>query len=116
MMKNTKPLCIGFVLGILTCGLATIGKIVVFPSPSEALPFCSTYKEEFCGFGLIPDYSYKLEAKISDNQFKRFVYLVGFPESSRRNPHLYVIDEPGDDYERKAEYVGGMLYYEESRY
>jgi len=108
--------CIGFVFGVSTCLFGMVGKAVFFPSPLQALPFCSAYKEEICEYGIIPDFSYKLEAKITEKQFKRFVYLVGFPESSRRHPHLYVIEEPESDYEKKAEYVGGKLYYEESRY
>jgi hypothetical protein len=115
-MKNTKSLFIGFAWGVVTCLIVEIGVWFLFPSPQNALRFCTSFKEERYEDGFLPDFSYKLEAKITADQFKRFVRLTGFPESSRRNPFLYIIDKPEREYGKKAEYLGGTLYYEEFKY
>jgi hypothetical protein len=112
-MKDMKPLFVGFAWGVVTCVIVEIGVWFLFPSPRNALPICTSIKEEFYQDGFLPDFSYKLEAKITADQFKRFVRITGFPESSRRNPYLYVIDKPEREYQKKAEYLGGTLYFEE---
>lgn len=63
----------------------------------------------------LPDFSYTLEAQITDEQFRRFVRKMGFPESSRKNSHLYVIDERDHQYQMTAQYLRGVLIFEEFR-
>lgn len=113
-MKNRKPMLIGFALGVATCLLFWVGRRFVFPTALQALPFAAmNIKEEVYINGFLPDFSYKLEADIKPEAFDSFVRKMRFPESSRQNPRLYVIDEPAKEYQRRAEYFDGTLHYEE---
>ncbi|WP_373653426.1 hypothetical protein [Schlesneria sp. DSM 10557] len=113
LMKNPAPLLISFVCGILACLFVVVGKMLIFPSAVQALPFLSAYREEYHDYGLIPDFYYKLEARMNPREFERFVYLVGFRPEDQKNSTLYLIELP--DYSKRAEYSGGELVYEESR-
>jgi hypothetical protein len=113
-MKTTKSLLVGFALGIATCLLMLVGKRLVFPTALQALPFgAGNIKEEVYINGFLPDFSYKLEADIKPDGFNSFVRRMGFPETSRRNDRLYVVEEREREYQKSAEYRGGTLYFEE---
>jgi hypothetical protein len=66
--------------------------------------------------GFLPDFSYKLEADIEPDEFKRFVRRMGFTDASRKNPTQYAIEKPEIEYRMTAEYHGRSLYFEEFKY
>ncbi|MDB5345257.1 MAG: hypothetical protein JWP89_3634 [Schlesneria sp.] len=117
-MNNKKSALAGFVIGMATCALPSIGGCLFFPSARQALPFRAVnIKEVESISGFLPDFSYKLEAdNITQDEFDRFARRMGFPDASRQNARLYVIDEPEREYHKKAEYLGGTLYFEEVKY
>lgn len=117
-MNNVKSAFVGFVVGVATCAIPSIGGCLFFPSARQALPFGAVNIEEVESIsGFLPDFSYKLEAdNITQNEFDRFTRRMGFTDANRQNARLYVVDNPEREYHKKAEYLGGTLYFEEAKY
>jgi hypothetical protein len=114
-MKNMILLSIGYVFGVISCLMVYIGKVQCFPNPRQALPVSARYSEECHEYGFTPDFSYTLEAAVTDEQFQTFVRKMRFPESSRKNAYLYMIGQPDSRYQKTAQYFRGTLRFEESR-
>lgn len=114
-MKNRKCFLLGCVTGILFWAMLFVGKWILMPSARQALPFFRPFTEELSEFGFKPDFHYKLEANMTAGEFDAFVRKMRFPESSRVRPHLYVIDLNNGQYQKRAEYDGGKVIFEESR-
>jgi len=115
-MKSKRSIAIGFAFGVAACILLSVGKRVIVPTPRQALPFGATsIKENIYVNGFLPDFSYKLEAKVTPNGFHRFVRRMRFPAPSRQSDTLYVFEEPDKEYRMSAEYRDGILCFEESK-
>jgi hypothetical protein len=117
-MNHLKSAFVGFVAGVATCLLPSIGGCLFFPSARQALPFGAVNIREVESInGFLPAFSYKLQAdNISQEQFDRFVRRMGFTDTNRQHARRYVIDNPEREYHKKAEYLGGTLCFEEEKY
>ena len=115
-MNNKKSIAIGFAIGVAACILLSVGKRIMFPTPRQALPFGATsIREDIYVNGFLPDFSYKLEAKVKPDGFDRFVRRMRFPARSRQSATLYVVEEPDREYRMSAEFRDGTLCFEESK-
>ncbi len=112
-MKRALPYLIGAVITFGVIALAMAISFFLFPSPERALPFSATditIEKHINGF--LPDYSFHISAKITPEEYKRFVRRIGLSKHPYDSDG-WMYSETEKDWYRNADYKDGYLHYSE---
>jgi hypothetical protein len=116
-LKDIKKYLIGFLAAVFMYVAINGFCFFFYPTPKQALPFGATQIQiqQYIN-GFLPDYSYDLKAKVSENDFQNFIKKIGLDKFYNPENKIYQDEDKKNEWSREAYYKEGYLYYSEGKY